>query len=262
MEKVKEPIQRYDDLLLREMEQALTISQKNSKIDRPFQFILGFSLFVFICFSVFLNNIDISELTPRALIKKLDASFLIREKPKAKPKAKKKKKVVIKKPDLKKEVKAIEKPVIKKIVKKKVYGIRRVFAKGLGSGFGGGNAVVSKLGNTLEKEPDTIKASEEDLKGKLVSVTKITQMPKITKTVKPKYTDEMKANGIAGKVKAKVLVDVDGWAKKIIIIKDLGYGTREACIDAIKKMRFKPALRGKEPVAVWITFTFRFELQQ
>jgi len=190
--------------------------------------------------------------------RRLDASFLLREKLK-------KKKVIdlTKKTQLKAKEEKPE-PVLKKtvVVKRRVYGLRRVFARGLGSGAGGRDAVVSKLGNTLEKAPDTIRATREELKGTLISVTKITAMPKILHTVKPKYTDEMKENGITGKVKAKVLVDTDGIAKKIIIIKHLGYGTREAAIQAIKKMKFRPALQGKIPVAVWIPITFRFELQQ
>ncbi|MBF0430966.1 MAG: energy transducer TonB [Fibrobacteria bacterium] len=162
---------------------------------------------------------------------------------------------------MKKEIKVPEKQAVKRIAKRKVYGVRRVYSKGLGSGFGGGDAVVAKLGNTLDVAPDTIKATKDDLKGELVSVTKVSSMPKILKSVKPEYTSEMKDNGVSGKVKARVLVDVDGTAKKIIIVKDLGYGTRDSSIIAIKKMRFDPGTMNKNPVAVWIPLTFRFELQ-
>ena len=62
-------------------------------------------------------------------------------------------------------------------------------------------------------------------------------------------------------MKARVLVDVDGKAKKIIITHDLGHGTKEASIDAINKMMFEPAKIDNDPVAVWIPITFRFEFR-
>jgi outer membrane biosynthesis protein TonB len=42
---------------------------------------------------------------------------------------------------------------------------------------------------------------------------------------------------------------------------DLGFGTKEASIEAIRKMKFVPAQLEGRAVAVWIPITFRFELQ-
>ncbi len=206
--------------------------------------------------------------------KKLEASFLMAEAPKPtkvveKPKVKPVEKTIpeeIEKPTLKpvEETPIVEEPVVKPEnvePPRKVYGLRKVYSHGLGSGSGGSDAVVAKLGNSLEVPPDTITATQADLKGEVVSATRISQMPVIEIGVKPEYTDEMKKNAVQGKVKARVLVDTDGIAKKIIILADLGFGTKEASIEAIRKMKFAPAQLEGRPVAVWIPITFRFELQ-
>jgi outer membrane biosynthesis protein TonB len=213
-----------------------------------------------------LGKVDISEVKQLARLRKMDVSFLMKQekKPVEKKTIKPKKKVVkkpIKRASLKTEINTAVKTPVKKVVKRKVYGLRKVYSRGLGSGYSGGNAVVAKLGNSLNLPVDTVKATKQDLKGPLVSVTKISRMPSIVKAAKPEYTAEMKENNISGKVKAKVLVDVDGTAKKIIIVKHLGYGTRDSSITAIRKMRFKPGILDDAPVAVWIPLTFRFELQ-
>jgi hypothetical protein len=208
--------------------------------------------------------VEISETVRLVKLRKMDVSFLMQPKPKKKKAIQPKKKALkkpVKRASLKTEVIAPDKTPVKKVVRRKVYGVRRIYSRGLGSGYGGGDAVVAKLGNSLDVPPDTIKATKQDLKGELVSVTKISKMPRILRTAKPEYTPEMKDNHISGKVKAKVLVDVDGTAKKIIIVKHLGYGTKDSSITAIRKMRFAPGVLGNAPVAVWIPLTFRFELQ-
>lgn len=214
-----------------------------------------------------LSKVDISEISRHTRSVELKASFVLNEKKRPEPlvkrneKPKEKALKPIKNPSLQREIKAENKMAEKKVAKRTVYGVRKIFSKGLGSGYGGRDAVVAKLGNSLDVTPDTIKATKNDLKGELVSVTKISAMPKILVSAKPEYTKEMKKNRITGKVRAKVLVDVDGYAKRIIIIKHLGYGTRLASINAIEKMKFKPGIKDNEPVAVWIPLTFRFELQ-
>lgn len=129
-------------------------------------------------------------------------------------------------------------------------------------------------GNTLETKADTIvrlmptpapeaaPAAKEETGPRLGSVARVSRMPKVKSPVKPEYTLEMRKNGITGKVKARVLVDADGKAAKIEILEDLGYGTREAAIAALGRMEFEPAVMDGEPVALWIPFTYTFELQE
>jgi hypothetical protein len=252
----------FEDYILSEIESAGRSRRTGS---RTFSVLAaGFIMAAMTC-GVLLGRVEISGIQTIARLRKLDISFTMAEKKRPAPV---KKKIVkpkrapapVKNPSFKQEVKAADKLAVRKPVRK-IYGVRKVYSRGLGSGYGGSDAVVAKLGNSLQVAPDTIKADREDLKGELVSVTRISAMPKIIKSAKPEYTSEMKDNKIIGKVRAKVLVDVDGMAKQIIILAHLGFGTKDSSIQAIRKMKFKPGVKGKQAVAVWIPLTFRFELQ-
>lgn len=100
------------------------------------------------------------------------------------------------------------------------------------------------------------------LKGDLVSVTRLTRMPVLTVARKPEYTAEMKRRNLAGKLKAKVLVDSDGKVKDAVVLTHLGYGTRESGLAALRKLEFDPGYADGAAVAVWIPFTFTFEWQE
>jgi len=145
---------------------------------------------------------------------------------------------------------------------RRVYGVRRVFSRGLGAGGGQGGGIVSKRGNTLEKEPDTLTATEADLAGTLAPLSTVTSAPVLMARVKPEYTEEMIEHGVAGLVQARLLVDIDGTVKDVHVTEDIGYGSRGAAAEAFRKLRFKPARRGDEPVAVWIVMKYRFVLQR
>jgi len=145
---------------------------------------------------------------------------------------------------------------------RKVYGLRRVYSTGLGAQGSRSDAVIGKLGNTLNTEIDTFKATNEDLQGQVVSATTVTRVPRLKVRVKPEYSREMLEKRIEGVVRAKVLIDSDGKIKQVIVLDDLGYGSKEKVYDACLKLVFEPALRGEEPVAVWQIVRFRFELTQ
>jgi outer membrane biosynthesis protein TonB len=143
---------------------------------------------------------------------------------------------------------------------RRVYGLRRVYSTGLGAGGSLSDAVVGKLGNTLAKEVDTLAASKAEIKGEIASVTTVTSMPRILKTVKPEYTPEMIKNGIEGVIRIKILIDIDGKVKKAQALNDLGFGAAERALDACYAMLFEPARRGEAPVATEIIVSIRFVL--
>lgn len=203
--------------------------------------------------------------------RRLQAQFLVEKKkppppppkPKKKPVEKKEKPEPIdlsKKPKMNQEVDDIResKPKRKKV--RRVYGVRKVYSKGIGSGGSMSDAVVGKLGNTLNKEVDTITATERDIKGDVVSATTVTSAPSFKKRVRPEYTEEMLANRVEGVVRVKILVDIDGRVKKARALNDLGYGTAKQALEACLKMEFEPAMRDDQPVAVWIVVPIRFVL--
>ncbi len=229
-------------------------------------FNLIFVLILLLTFSggFYLTTVEnaIPDLTNK--IKTIKTEFVIRKKEKKKEVVKKK----IEKPiDLTKKPKMAQKkddiveekkPEEKKV--RRVYGLKKVYSKGLGAGGSLSDAVVGKVGNTINKDVDTVKATEEDLKGNVVSVTTVTKNIRIKKFVKPQYSKEMKDAGIEGSIKVKLLIDIDGKCKKAIALNDIGFDSKKRAIDACFQSEFFPAMRGDEPVAVWQIISIKFKL--
>jgi hypothetical protein len=152
----------------------------------------------------------------------------------------------------------VEKQLPNTPVVRRVYGLRKVYSTGLGSGGNLSQAVIGKLGNTLNTQVDTFTAQKEDIRGQVVSTTTITTVPKFVKMVKPQYSKEMLENKTEGVVKIKALIDIDGKVKKALIESDLGFDSGAQAVKATMEMEFTPAMVGIEPVAVWIVIPIRF----
>lgn len=143
---------------------------------------------------------------------------------------------------------------------RRVYGVKKVYSRGIGTGGSAADAVVGKYGNTTDKAVDTVAATREELKGELASVTTVTSAPRVKKKPRIEYTEHMREHKVEGVIRARVLVDVDGKVKKIVLLNDLGHGSAQQARTVCKQMEFIPAMRGKEPVATWIIIPIRFEL--
>ncbi len=238
-------------------------------VERLFQIIFVLILAFFIGFGVFLKGVEPVQRNFTDRIERMRTQFLIKEKKKIiekkpekkKPKKKKEKPVdLTKKPELKQKVEDIKKVKPKKKKVRRVYGLKKVYSKGIGAGGSLSDAVVGKLGNTINKDVDTVTASKEEIKGEVVSATTITSNPRFKKKVKPAITEEMRENRIEGVIKVKILVDVDGKVKKAIALNDLGYGSKDLAVKSCFAMEFYPAKRDNKPVAVWIVIPIRFVL--
>lgn len=143
---------------------------------------------------------------------------------------------------------------------RRVYGLRKVYSTGIGAEGSAADAVVGKLGNTLATDIDTLAATEKELKGAITPITTVQILPKIKHQVKPEYSKTMIENGVQGVIKAKLLIDSDGKVKEVVVLNDLGYGTKERAREAFLQWIFEPAKIGAQSVAVWITFSIRFVL--
>lgn len=141
---------------------------------------------------------------------------------------------------------------------RRVYGLRKVFSVGLGAGGSMSSAVIGKLGNTLATDVDTFKATQSEIKGTIVSAVTVTTPPKFKKIIKPEYSKAMLDARAEGVVKVKVLVDIDGKVKKALVVSDIGFDSGAQALKATQEMLFEPALKGTEPVAVWIIVPIRF----
>ncbi len=145
---------------------------------------------------------------------------------------------------------------------RRVYGVRKVFARGLGAAEGGGSAIIVQRGNTLDGRADTLTATERDLRGSVAPLSTVTRAPNPIERHKPGYSEAMRAARVRGTVTARLLIDTAGDVRRVEIVQDIGYDSRDLAIAAFEKFRFEPALRGSTPVAVWITHKIRFEFQE
>ena len=77
------------------------------------------------------------------------------------------------------------------------------------------------------------------------------------------YPADAKRLGIDGQVQVRLLVDDKGRVAQTKLLKGLGYGLDERAISLARTFKFKPALDSSDqPVAMWITWSFNFELPQ
>ena len=85
--------------------------------------------------------------------------------------------------------------------------------------------------------------------------------PQIIKKVEPTYPEPAKRAGLEGKVTVKMLVDSKGRVGQVVVLKSDAEVFNEPAIEAAKQFAFTPATMNNKPVAVWISYPFRFRLQ-
>lgn len=84
--------------------------------------------------------------------------------------------------------------------------------------------------------------------------------PVVIKRVEPKYPDIATRAGVEGTVWVKVWVDKEGKVHKVVIMKSDAEVLNQAAVDAAQQFLFTPAMQHNGPVAVWVSFPFRFRL--
>jgi TonB family protein len=84
--------------------------------------------------------------------------------------------------------------------------------------------------------------------------------PRILSQVKPKYTEEGRANKIQGKVVLSVEFRADGTIGSVTVLRSLGYGLDENAIAAARQIRFSPATSNGTPKTVTSRVEFSFTL--
>lgn len=145
---------------------------------------------------------------------------------------------------------------------RRVYGVRKVYAKGLGAGAAGAGGLVGKLGNSLGGAPDSLTATAADLQGALAALSTVDQAPEPLRRVKPDYSPTMRQARAEGVVTAYLLVDSDGSVKDVKVTEDIGHDSAAVAAAALGKFTFRPARKHGQPVAVWILHRIRFEFQE
>jgi protein TonB len=78
--------------------------------------------------------------------------------------------------------------------------------------------------------------------------------------IKIPYPEEAKRAGIEGTVRLRITVDFEGHVTEVKVLSGPGYGLDEAAREALKRFKFKPAMKGGEAVSTTITYNYTFLL--
>ena len=91
--------------------------------------------------------------------------------------------------------------------------------------------------------------------------TSVDQRPIQLNSPQPRYTEEARKNKIQGTVTARLLIGSDGTVKRVTIVRGLPDGLDEQAIQAAYQLRFKPAMKGGQPVAYQMAVLIEFNLR-
>jgi len=84
--------------------------------------------------------------------------------------------------------------------------------------------------------------------------------PAVIYKVDPEYSEEARKAKYSGTVLLQLVVDVDGKAKNIKVVKGVGLGLDEKAVEAVTKWKFTPGKKNGSPVPVYATVEVNFRL--
>ena len=84
--------------------------------------------------------------------------------------------------------------------------------------------------------------------------------PAVLFKVDPEYSEEARKAKYSGTVLLSVIVDAEGHARDIHVVKSLGMGLDEKAIEAVQKWKFKPGMKGGVAVNVRAQIEVNFRL--
>ena len=82
--------------------------------------------------------------------------------------------------------------------------------------------------------------------------------PSVLAKVDPKYTPEAAKAKVTGILRLSLIVDTQGLARDVRVVKPLGFGLDEKGIEAVQKWKFKPGVKDGHPVDVRATIEVTF----
>lgn len=120
------------------------------------------------------------------------------------------------------------------------------------------------VGNTLYGKADAKAADPNEVKAysapKYMPIHQVDTEPSVASEVKVPYPDEARRAGIEGTVVLSITVDTEGTVVNARVISGPGYGLNEAARDAIKRFKFKPAVKNGEAVSTELKYSYTFVL--
>ena len=84
--------------------------------------------------------------------------------------------------------------------------------------------------------------------------------PVVIARVDPEYSEEARKAKYSGTVLLAVIIDTEGHARDIRVVKSLGMGLDEKAMEAVAKWRFRPGMKGRQAVNVRAQIEVNFRL--
>ncbi len=96
--------------------------------------------------------------------------------------------------------------------------------------------------------------------GQTFAGSQVEQRARVLFKPEPTYTEEARKNQISGTVKLRVVFASNGDVVQIRAVNMLPYGLTERAIAAARQIKFVPAVRGGQPVSVFMQLEYNFNL--
>jgi TonB family protein len=85
--------------------------------------------------------------------------------------------------------------------------------------------------------------------------------PVVVRRIEPRYTDDARDARLVGTVILQAIIETDGTAKILKIVKPLPLGLTESAVEAIRQWRFTPAMQGGKAIPVSLNIEVAFNLE-
>lgn len=129
-----------------------------------------------------------------------------------------------------------------------------------GNGFGGGMGNGSGGGVGSGKGGGFGPGEGGGVGGGVFRVGGGVSAPTVLYKVDPEYSEEARKAKYSGTVLLSVIVDAEGHAKDIRVLKSLGMGLDEKAVEAVQKWKFKAGMKGGQAVSVRAQIEVNFRL--
>ncbi|SNS83923.1 protein TonB [Granulicella rosea] len=84
--------------------------------------------------------------------------------------------------------------------------------------------------------------------------------PEVLFKPEPEFSEEARKAKVAGVVTLSIVVDANGTARNVKVVRALGMGLDEKAVEAVKQYRFKPAMKAGKPVSVAMYVEVDFQI--
>lgn len=76
----------------------------------------------------------------------------------------------------------------------------------------------------------------------------------------PGFTEEARRAGIRGVVRLRAVLGSDGQVKHVIVLRRLSHGLTEQAVAAARRIKFRPATLGGQPVSQFVVLEYNFQI--